>query len=131
MKVECSTLPSYSQKKQLGDGAGKRKRDLLKLIEEACFYSHATLHLQGADSLHSVLHDVLAARGEFTTPALEMLLIINGNLRKKQMCKYTQISLVQHVVSDDLITYPFSLFQIALKMVLNYLKLIYVEIKKL
>lgn len=43
-------------------------------------YPDATLHLQGADGLHPVLHDVLAASGEFTTPALEMLLIIDSNL---------------------------------------------------
>lgn len=40
----------------------------------------ATLHFQGANGLHAVLHNVLAAGGEFTTPALEMLLVINGDL---------------------------------------------------
>ncbi|MFV1202141.1 hypothetical protein QML15_26990, partial [Klebsiella pneumoniae] len=35
----------------------------------------ATLHFQGANGLHAVLHNVLAAGGEFTTPALEMPLL--------------------------------------------------------
>lgn len=43
-------------------------------------YVRATLDLQGADVLHTTLHDVLAAGGELHTPTLEVLLIVHGDL---------------------------------------------------
>lgn len=105
LKVECSKPTQLESEETIRRWGWKEEERFTQVIKDACFYSHATLHLQGADSLHSVLHDVLTASGEFTTPALEMLLIVNGNLKKKEMCKYTQISLVQHVVSDGIDTH--------------------------
>lgn len=55
----------------------KKKRCTIK---DVGIYSRATLHLQGANGLHTELHDVLAASREFATPALEMLLVIHGDL---------------------------------------------------
>jgi len=40
----------------------------------------ATLDLQGADVLHSALHDVLAGGGELHTLSLEVLLIVHSDL---------------------------------------------------
>lgn len=51
--------------------------------EEMFFrYVRATLDLQGADVLHTTLHDVLAAGGELHTPSLEVLLIVHSDLGK-------------------------------------------------
>ena len=50
----------------------------------------ATLDLQGADVLHPTLHDVLAAGGELHTPALEILLVVHGDLEK-----HHKVSLMQ------------------------------------
>ena len=43
-------------------------------------YLRSTLHLQGTDVLHAALHDVLAAGGELHALALEVLLVIDGDL---------------------------------------------------
>lgn len=50
----------------------------------SCGYVRATLDLQGADVLHAALHDVLAAGGELHSPALEVLLIVHGDLEQKK-----------------------------------------------
>lgn len=48
--------------------------------EKISGYVRAALDLQGTDVLHAALHDVLAAGGELHAPALEVLLIVDGDL---------------------------------------------------
>lgn len=43
-------------------------------------YSRATLDLQGTDVVHPALNDVLAGGGELHTLALEVLLVVHGDL---------------------------------------------------
>lgn len=50
------------------------------IFQKLSGYVRATLDLQGADVLHPTLHDVLAAGGELHTSALEVLLIVHGDL---------------------------------------------------
>lgn len=43
-------------------------------------YSRATLDLQGTDVVHAALNDVLAGGGELHALALEVLLVVHGDL---------------------------------------------------
>lgn len=43
-------------------------------------YVRSTLDLQRTDVLHPTLHDVLAAGSELDAPALEVLLVVHGDL---------------------------------------------------
>lgn len=43
-------------------------------------YSRATFHLHGADILHAILHNVLAAGSELPPSSLVVLLVINSDL---------------------------------------------------
>lgn len=52
----------------------------------------ATLHLQGADVVHTTLHDVLAGWGKFKTFSLEILLVINCYLQRRNKM-YVQVFL--------------------------------------
>lgn len=48
---------------------------------DECGYDlRSTLHLQGADIVHSALHDVLAGWGELHAFALEVLLVVYCDL---------------------------------------------------
>jgi len=57
-------------------------QDKLLAAEAGVLVAHpgATLNLQGTDVLHPTLHDVLAAGSELHAPALEVLLIVDGDL---------------------------------------------------
>lgn len=79
-KLECSQptqLQAQSENDQVRN-RGETKPKPLRISISG--YVRATLDLQGTDVLHAALHDVLAAGGELHAPALEVLLIVHGDL---------------------------------------------------
>lgn len=51
-----------------------------KSVRTVLGYSRATLDLQGTDVVHPALNDVLARGGELHALALEVLLVVHGDL---------------------------------------------------
>lgn len=69
--------PAAKQKEELASGSSNRH---YKTGETISGYIRSTLNLQRTDVLHPTLHDVLAAGGKLHTPALEVLLVVHGDL---------------------------------------------------
>lgn len=53
---------------------------LFFIIESIIDYLRSTFHLHGANVLHAILHNVLAAGSELPPPALVVLLVVNSDL---------------------------------------------------
>lgn len=53
----------------------------------AAGYSRAALHLQGADVVEAALHDVWTGRSELHPLALEVFLVVHGDLERRASCR--------------------------------------------
>lgn len=69
--------PAAKQKIALANESSNR---LYGNGENISGYIRSTLNLQRTDVLHPTLHDVLAAGSELHAPALEVLLVVHGDL---------------------------------------------------
>lgn len=53
----------------------------------AAGYSRATFHLQGADVVEATFHDVWTGRSELHPLALEVFLVVHGDLERRASCR--------------------------------------------